>query len=97
MVPETGRRFGDSEALHLSGGGTVSCGGDHPPGSRRERQRGGNQESGPVAGIGGPEDPIAPVPVLPTVSDDGQAAHTGGAGVPIGGCGEGVPGVCLYW
>ena len=49
-----------------------------------------------MAGIGGPGDSIASVPVLSAVSDDGQAAHTGGAGVPAGRCGEGVLILCLY-
>lgn len=49
-----------------------------------------------MAGVGGPEHPAAPVPVLPTVSDDGQVVHAGGAGIPAGRCGEGVPVLCLY-
>lgn len=49
-----------------------------------------------MAGVGGPEHPAAPVQVLPAVSDDGQSSHTGGAGVPAGGCGEGVSFLCLY-
>lgn len=48
-----------------------------------------------MAGVGGPEYPAASVPVLPTVSDDGQAAYSGGAGVSAGRCGEGVPVLCL--
>lgn len=49
-----------------------------------------------MAGIGRSEYPATLVSVLPTVPDDGQASHTGGAGVPGGRCGGGVPGVCLY-
>lgn len=49
-----------------------------------------------MAGVGGSEYPVAPVPVLPAVSDAGQAAHVSGAGVPAGRCGKGVPVLCLY-
>ena len=49
-----------------------------------------------MAGVGGPGYPAAPVPVLPSLSDDGQASHVSGAGVPIGRCGKRVLVLCLY-
>ena len=49
-----------------------------------------------MAGGGGSGHSSAPVPVFPSLSDDGQAAHSGGAGVPVGRCGEGISALCLY-
>ena len=49
-----------------------------------------------MAGGGGSGHSSAPVPVFPSLSDDGQAAHNRGAGVSPGRCGGGVSGVCLY-
>ena len=49
-----------------------------------------------MAGGGGPEHSSAPFPLFPTVSDDGQAAHIGGAGVLAGRGRKGVSGACLY-
>lgn len=49
-----------------------------------------------MVGVDRPEHPAAPVPVLPSVSDDGQAAHAGGAGVPAGRCSEGISVLRLY-
>lgn len=49
-----------------------------------------------MVGVGGQEHPATPVPLLPSVSDDGQAAHISGMDIPAGRCGEGVPVLCLY-